>query len=81
MDSGASLRVMSKSAVTSDESETVRKSKEPTVIMPANGKAKSTEEAAVYVDDLDVFIIMMLLEDSLAVLFLGFLVRNMGSLQ
>ena len=61
MDCGASLHMMSKNAF---PSETFRKSKEPTVIMAANGKAKSTEEATVHVSDLDVFVTMMLLDDS-----------------
>ena len=38
------------------EKGTLRKSKEPTFIMTANGKAESTEEATVYVNDFDVFV-------------------------
>ena len=41
--------------------------------MTASGKAESTEEATVYADDLNVFVTMMLAEDSLAVLSLGLL--------
>ena len=52
--------------------------KGPTVIAIANGKAESTEEATVYVHDLDVFVAVMLLEDSLAVLSLGLLCEGMG---
>ena len=59
------------------ENET-RRSKEPTVIKTASGMAESTEEATGYVDDLDVFVTMMLLEDSAAVLSLGLLCEEMG---
>ena len=50
------------------EKDTIRRWKETTGITTANGKAGSTEEATVYVNDLDVFVTMMLLEDSPAVL-------------
>ena len=40
-------------------------------ITTASGKAESTEEATVYVNDLDVVVTMMLLEDSPTVLSLG----------
>ena len=50
------------------EEGTTRKSKEPTVITTATGKAEATEEAKVHVNDLYV-VTLMLLEDSPA---LGF---------
>ena len=46
-------------------------SKEPTVIMTAIGKVEPTEEATLYVNDLDVFVTVMLLGDSPAVPSLG----------
>ena len=45
----------------------MRGSEEPTVVTIASGKAVSTEEATVYVNDLDVLVTMMLLADSPAV--------------
>ena len=63
VDSGASLHMMSKSALTSGEKDTIGRSKEPTVTKSANGKAESTEEVTVYVNDLDVSVTMNLLED------------------
>ena len=48
MDSGAFLHITSKNAL---ERDSVMKSKEPTVNISANGKAESTEEANVHVDD------------------------------
>ena len=71
VDSGASLDQMSESEITSGEKETIIKSKEPTVIPTASGKAEPTEEATVYVNDLDVFVRTMLLGDSPTVLSLG----------
>ena len=50
VDSGASLHMTSKSELTSGEKETIRRSKEPTVISRR-------------FNDLDVFVTMMLLED------------------
>ena len=61
VDSGASLHMMSKNELTSSEKDTIRKSKEPTVIMTANGRAEPMEE--LYADDLDVLAIVILLED------------------
>ena len=55
-------------------------SKEPTVITTADGKAESTEQATVYGKDLDVFVTMMLLRDSPALLLLGLLCEEIGLL-
>ena len=55
MDSGASLHMMSKTEVTFGEKDTIRRSKEPTVITTVSGKAESTDDATVYVNDLDLF--------------------------
>ena len=59
--------MMSKSGFTFGEQETIRRSREPTVITSASDKAESTEEsteeATVFTDDLGLFMAMMLLED------------------
>ena len=70
--------MMSKNELTSGEQDTVRRSKEPTVITTANGKAESTEQATVYVNNLDVFATMILLKDSPAVLSLDLFCEEMG---
>ena len=67
VDSGASLHMMSKQELTLGGKETIRKSKEPTVIATADGKAESTEDATVYVNDLGRFT---------AVLSLGFYAKK-----
>ena len=59
--------MMRKNELISGEKDTIRRSKEPTVITTASGKAESTEETTVHVNDLDVIATMMLLEDSPAV--------------
>ena len=50
--------------LTLSEKGTIRKSKEPTVLMTVSGNAESTEQATVYPVDLGVFVMMLLLEDS-----------------
>ena len=72
VDSGASLHMMSKKELISGEQDTIRRSN-----TTASGKAVSTEEAKLYVNDLDVFVTMMLLENSPAVLSLGQLREEM----
>ena len=70
--------MMSRSELTSGEKDTIRRSKEPTIITTTSGEAESTEEATVYVNDLDVFVTMMLLEDSPAVQSLGLFFAEVG---
>ena len=72
VESGASLHMMSKTDLTSGEKDTIRRSKKPTVITTASGSRQSRrKKATVYVNDLDVFVTMRLLEDSPAVRSLG----------
>ena len=66
VDSGASLLVVSKRDLNSAELKTMRTSKSPTTVMTANGEALTKEEETVYVKDLDSFVTVMLLEDTLA---------------
>ena len=70
--------MMSKRTPTPGEKQTVRKSGDIAVIMTANGMSGSTQEAAVYINDLVVYVTVMLLEDSPAVLSLGLLCEEMG---
>ena len=53
------------------ELETVRISKSPTTVVTANGEVLTKEEATVHVRELDLFVKVMLLEDTPAVLSLG----------
>ena len=58
--------------------ETMRTSRSPTTWMTANGEVRTTEEATVYVKQLDLFVKVMLLEETLAVLSLGKLCEDHG---
>ena len=71
VDSGASMHMVSKRDLDSFELETMRISKNPTTVMMANGEVQTREEATVYVKGLDLFVTVMLLEDTPAVLLLG----------
>ena len=60
------------------ELETVRISKSPTTVVTANGEVLTKEEATVHVRELDLFVTVMLLEDTPAVLSLGKLCEDRG---
>ena len=61
--------MMSKSGSTPEEQETIKK--DPSVIMTAIGTTHTTEEATVYVCDLDMFVQVQFLRESPAILSLG----------
>ena len=46
----------------------MRTSRSPTTLMTANGEVQTREEATVYVRELDLFVKVMLLEETRAVL-------------
>ena len=48
------------------------------MVLTANGEVQTNEEAQMYVHDLDLFVTMQLLEDTLAVLSLGKLCEDHG---
>ena len=60
--------MMSKNDLIHEEKEAIRKSKESCTITTANGTIMTTEEATVYVEDLDMLLTDQGLEDSPAVL-------------
>ena len=74
VDPGARVHMVSKKDRNSAELETMRPSKSPMTVMTANGEVRTTEEATVYVKQLDLFVKVMLP----AVLSLGNSVRIMG---
>ena len=65
------MHMLSRKDLDSAELETVRVSKSPTTVVAANGEVQTKEEATVYVKELDLFVTVKLLEDTLAVLSLG----------
>ena len=78
VDSGASMHMVSKKDLNSAELETMRISKNPTTVMTANGEVRTREEATVYVKELDLFVTVMLLVETPAVLSLGKLCEEFG---
>ena len=68
VDSGASLHMMRKSALTPEEQDTIQKSKDPSVMMTASGTTHIMEEATVHVFDLDMFVQAPFLKESPTVL-------------
>ena len=70
--------MVSKRDLNSAELATMRTSKSPTTVMTANGEVQTREEATVYVEQLDLFVTVMLLEETPAVLSLGKLCEDHG---
>ena len=78
VDSGASVHMLSKRDLSSDEMEDSAEIQEPTTVVTANGKVQTNEEAQVYVHDLDLLVTVQLLEETPAVLSLGKLCEDHG---
>ena len=55
---------ISKKDLKSADLETMRTSRSPTTVMTANGEVQTREEATVYVKELDLFVTVMLLEET-----------------
>ena len=70
--------MVSKRDLNSAEWETVRTSRSPTTVMTANGEVQTREEATVNVKQLDLFVTVMLLEETPAVLSRGKLCEDNG---
>ena len=60
VDSGASMHTLSKKDLSSDEMDTLRRSRIHTTVVTANGEVQTNEEAQVYVHDLDLFVTVQL---------------------
>ena len=72
------MRMMNKIESSPEDLETVKVSRLPTTVSTANGSIDTTEEATVYVKDLDMFATVQLHEDTPAVFYLGTLRRKLG---
>ena len=59
------MHMVSKKELKSAELETMRMSRNPTTVMTANGEVQTREEATVYVKELDLFVTVMPLEETL----------------
>ena len=71
VDSGASVHMISKKDLSDAEMDTLTKSCSPTIVITANGKVQTHEEAIVYVKELDTFLTLKVLDNTPAVLSLG----------
>ena len=72
------MHMVSKRYLNSAELETMGTSKNPTTVMTANGEVQTREEATENVKELDLFVTVMLLEDTPACVSLGKLCENHG---
>ena len=70
--------MVSNKDLNSAELETMRMSRNPTTVMTANGEVQTREDATIYVKDLDLFVTVMLLEETPAVLSVGKLCEDHG---
>ena len=68
VDSRASMYMLSKKDLSSDEMETLRRFRNPTTVVTASGEVQTSEEAQVHVHDLDLFVTVQVLDDTPAVL-------------
>ena len=78
-DSGAAMHILSNKDLSSDELDTLPRSRNPTVVETADGEVQTNEEAQENVHDLDLFVTVQLLEETPAVLSLGKLCEDHGS--
>ena len=78
LDSGARMHMVSRKDLNSAESDTVKVSKSPTTVVPVNGEVLTKDEATAYVRELYLFVTVMLLEDTPAVLSLAKLCEGHG---
>ena len=72
------MHMMSRKDSSSDELDTLRRSRNPTLVLAASGEAHTNEEAQENVRDLNLFATVQLLEETLAVLSLGKLCEDHG---
>ena len=56
VDTGASVHMMSKKELSSEEKDTVKRSRTRTVVLTANGEVLTHEETQVFVHDLNLFV-------------------------
>ena len=72
------MHMLSKKNLSSDELDTLRRSRTPATVVTANGEVQTNEEAQVYVQDLDLFVTVPILEETPPVLSLGKLCSEHG---
>ena len=55
------MHMLSKKDLNSDEKDTLKRSRHPTVVMTGSGEVQTFEEAQIYVHDLGLFVTTQLL--------------------
>ena len=65
------MHTLSKKDLSSTELDTLRKSRNPTTVISADGEVQTSEEAQVHVHNLELFVTVQILDDTPAVLSLG----------
>ena len=78
VDSGASMHMLSTKDLSSDEIETLRRSRNTTTVVTAKGEVQTNEETQVFVHELDLFVTVHILDGTPAVLSLGKLCEEHG---
>ena len=78
VDSGASMHMISTKDLSDAEMDTLTKSCSPTIVITANGEVQTHKEATVYVQELDIFLNVQVLENTPAVVSLGKLCDENG---
>ena len=78
VDSGSSMHTLSKRDLSSDEMDTLRKSRKPKTLLAATGEVQINEEGQFFLHDLDLFVTVQLLDETPAVLTLGMLGSDHG---
>ena len=68
VDSGESIHMLGRLDLISAERATVRVSRDSTTVLTANGEVQTNEEGTVYVNDQDLFVTVLILEDTPPVL-------------
>ena len=72
------MHMLNKSDLSSDELDTLRRSRTPVTVVTANGDVQTNEEAQVFVHNLDLFMTVQLLDNTTAVLSLRKLCEEHG---
>ena len=72
------MHMLSKKVLSSEELDTLKRPRTPTTVLTANGEVQTNEETQVYVHDLELFVMVQMLDDTLAVVSRGKLCEDHG---
>ena len=72
------MHMLSRKDLNSAELDTLRVSRNPTMVIPADREVQTNKEATVHVNDVDVFVTIQILEDTPAILSFGNICEDRG---